>query len=112
MLTTAEHVNVGGAFYQAADAVIAAIDAGGHSLRRRPEPGESKSDLSTEISNAVRSISKVAEHWLSDLAKTAEAQSALLVSFLALLLNTLRRLSGESDEPVVPYGSARAAATA
>src|SRR5208337_607645 len=30
----------------------------------------------------------------------------LVVSFLALLSNTLRRLSGESAEPVVPYDPA------
>ena len=85
------------------------FEEGGKALAatlKPPEPGESKSDLSNEISNAVRSMSKVAEHWLSDPAKTVEAQSALVVSFLALLSNTLRRLSGEAAEPVVPYDPA------
>ncbi len=85
------------------------VEEGGKALAatlKPPEPGESKSDLSNEISNAVRSIGKVAELWLSDPAKTVEAQSALLVSFLALLSNTLRRLSDESEKPVVPHDPA------
>jgi polyhydroxyalkanoate synthase subunit PhaC len=85
------------------------FEEGGKALAatlKPPELGESKSDLSNEISNAARSIGKVAELWLSDPAKIAEAQSALVGSFLALLSNTLRRLSGEPAEPVVPYDPA------
>ncbi|VTZ51774.1 Poly(3-hydroxyalkanoate) polymerase subunit PhaC [Methylocella tundrae] len=82
------------------------LEHGGKALAaslKPPEPGETKSDLSSEMSNAIRSISKVAEHWLSDPKKTVEAQSALVVGFLSLLSNTLRRLSGEAEAPVVPY---------
>ncbi|MEJ0092130.1 MAG: class I poly(R)-hydroxyalkanoic acid synthase [Methylocella sp.] len=68
-----------------------------------PENGESKSDLSNELSDALRSIGRVAEYWLSDPAKTVEAQSALTANFLGLFANTLRRLSGELETPVVPY---------
>jgi polyhydroxyalkanoate synthase subunit PhaC len=85
------------------------VEQGGKALAatlKPPEPGESKSDLSNEISNAVRSIGKIAEHWLSDPAKTAEAQSALVAGFIALLSNMLRRVMGESAEPVVPYDPA------
>ncbi len=82
------------------------VEQGGKALAatlKPPAPGEQKSDLSNELSNAVRSIGRVAEHWLSDPAKAAEAQAALTVSFLALLGNTVRRLSGEKEAPVVPY---------
>jgi len=82
------------------------VEQGGKALAatlKPPEQGESKSELSTEISNAVRSIGKVTEQWLSDPAKTAEAQSALVASFLALLLNTLRRLAGETEAPAIPH---------
>jgi polyhydroxyalkanoate synthase len=65
--------------------------------------GEPNSDLSNEVGDAVRSLSRVAEHWLSDPARTVEAQSALLTDFLGLFANTLRRVSGELETPVVPH---------
>jgi polyhydroxyalkanoate synthase len=82
------------------------VEQGGKALAatlKPPELGETKSELSTEISNAVRSIGKVTEHWLSDPAKTVEAQSALAASFLGLLSNTMRRLAGETEAPAVPH---------
>jgi len=85
------------------------LEQGGKALAatlKPPEHGESKSELTTEISNAVRSIGKVTEHWLSDPAKTVEAQTALLASFLGLLSNTMRRLAGETEAPAVPLDPA------
>jgi polyhydroxyalkanoate synthase len=82
------------------------VEQGGKALAatlKPPEQGEPKTDLSNGLQDAIRSISKVAEHWLSDPAKTAEAQSALVASFLALLLNTMRRLAGETEAPAVPH---------
>ncbi|WP_180982379.1 PHA/PHB synthase family protein [Methylocella silvestris] len=82
------------------------FEQGGKALAaslKPPAKGEIKSELSTELSNAVRSISKVTELWLSDPKKTAEAQTALMMSFLGLMSNTVRRLSGESGDPLVPY---------
>jgi polyhydroxyalkanoate synthase len=85
------------------------VEEGGKALAatlKPPEPGESRSDLSNEISNAVRSIGKVVGLWLSDPAKSVEAQSALVAGFIALLSNMLRRLMGEAAEPLVPYDPA------
>ena len=60
------------------------------------------SELSDEIASAVKTIGKVAEHWLSDPARTIKAQSALGAGMLSLWGHTLRRLSGETSEPVAP----------
>lgn len=82
------------------------VEAAGKALAaglRPPDPGESRSDLSREISTAVRSIGEVAEHLLNDPARMGEAQLALAASFAALLSNTLLRLSGETDQPLVPH---------
>ncbi|WP_395666865.1 PHA/PHB synthase family protein [Methylocella sp.] len=70
------------------------------------KPGEAKSDLSSEISNATKAIGKVAELWLSDPKKTVEAQSALLMGYFGLMTNTMRRLASEGAEPLVPHDPA------
>jgi polyhydroxyalkanoate synthase len=85
------------------------VEQGGKALAaslKPPENGEPASDLSNELQDAIRSIGKVSEHWLSDPARTVEAQSALVASFLGLFSNTLRRLAGETDTPAVPYDPA------
>lgn len=76
------------------------------SMLKPAEPGEVKSDLSTEMGDAVRSLGRVAEHWLSDPGRTVEAQSALAANFIALWAHTLRRMSGEAENPIVPYDPA------
>ncbi len=58
------------------------------------------------VLDAVRSFGRVAEYWLADPQRAAEAQTALSTNFLSLWAHTLRRLSGNSDEPVVPYDPA------
>jgi polyhydroxyalkanoate synthase len=73
---------------------------------RPTETGEAASTMSNELQDAVRSIGKVTEHWLTDPAKTVEAQTVLATSFLGLWSNTLRRLAGETQKPVVPYNPA------
>jgi polyhydroxyalkanoate synthase len=70
------------------------------------EAGELHPDLAEGVSDVVRTLGQVAERWLSDPAKTIEAQSELSTNFLALWSNTLRRLSGEPAPAVVPYDPA------
>ena len=62
------------------------------------KPGET----SDEIASAVKTIGKVAEHWLSDPARAVKAQTALSAGFLSLWGHTLKRLSGEDSAPVAP----------
>ena len=59
-------------------------------------------DAGGEIASAVKTLGKVAEHWLSDPARAMKAQSALSAGFLSLWGHTLRRLSGEASVSVAP----------
>ena len=80
------------------------VEQGGRALASFFTPPESgdKHDVSTELTDAFRSLSRVAEHWLSDPARSLEAQSALTVKFLGLWAHSLARFSGKSDEPFIP----------
>ena len=69
------------------------------------EAGENPNNAANEIVDAVRSLGKVAEYWLKDPARTMEAQAAISTKFIDLWGNTLRRMTGEHVEPVVPYDS-------
>jgi polyhydroxyalkanoate synthase len=81
------------------------VEQGGRALAayfKSPENG-GKPDISNEINDAIRSISRVAEHWLSDPARTLEAQSSLINKFLGLWAHSYRRMSGEKESPFVPF---------
>jgi polyhydroxyalkanoate synthase len=73
---------------------------------RPPDAGEPPAVLANELQDAVRAIAKVTENWLTDPAKAVEAQTLLATSFLGLWANTLQRLSGTTEAPVVPYNPA------
>ncbi len=82
------------------------VEQGGKMLAayfKQPEDIEAKSNISNGLADAIRSISRIAEHWLSDPARTLEAQSSLTVRFLGLWAHSLRRMSGEREKPFVPY---------
>ena len=61
-----------------------------------------KSESSEIVQTALTSIGKVAEHWLADPGRMAEAQAAIATPFLQLWAQTYRRMMGEKAEPVVP----------
>ena len=82
------------------------VEQGGKAAAAYLKPfqtGEGMPDLSNEIADAVRSIGRIAEHWLSDPNRSTEAQTTLSHNFLDLWGHTLRRLSGEAEPPLVPY---------
>jgi polyhydroxyalkanoate synthase len=81
------------------------LEQGGRALAAFFKPGEkgTKTDVTAEMTDAFRSFSRIAEHWLSDPARSLEAQSALTVKFVGLFAHSLRRMSGEQDNPFVPY---------
>ncbi|MDB5594674.1 MAG: phaC [Hyphomicrobiales bacterium] len=64
------------------------------------EEGHTNPDLAEHVEDAVKTFGHVAEHWLSDPARTIEAQSSLTGNMLELWSRTLRRFSGENAEPV------------
>ncbi|MBK9081936.1 MAG: class I poly(R)-hydroxyalkanoic acid synthase [Rhizobiales bacterium] len=64
------------------------------------ETGEVKSELSDEATDAVHTIGRVAEYWISDPQRIVSAQAELAGKFFELWATTLRRLSGEDAETV------------
>ncbi|MDE2364761.1 MAG: class I poly(R)-hydroxyalkanoic acid synthase [Hyphomicrobiales bacterium] len=66
------------------------------------EQGASPSSFGSEAAEAVKSLGRVAEYWLTDPTRTLQAQTALTSSFITLWSNTLRRMSGEEVTPLVP----------
>ncbi|ACB95021.1 PHA/PHB synthase family protein [Beijerinckia indica] len=70
------------------------------------EQEEIRNEISSEVGNAVRSIGRIAEHWLKDPARRLEAQNKLVTPLLMLCTQTLWRFSGEAREPVVPVNPA------
>jgi polyhydroxyalkanoate synthase len=67
------------------------------------EKGRARADMAEQIVDAVQSFGRVAEYWLGDPNRAVEAQKSLSTNFLSLWAHTLRRLSGEAEEPIVPY---------
>jgi polyhydroxyalkanoate synthase len=64
------------------------------------ESGEIKSTFGDEISDAVATLGKVAEHYYTDPQRAFQAQAALSTQFMALWAATLHRLNGEPAPPV------------
>ena len=54
----------------------------------------------TEMSEATKTMSDIARHWMADPARLMEAQGALMHGYTELWNNTLRRMMGEDVEPV------------
>ena len=81
------------------------LEQSGRALAAYFKPAENgaDNDVSIELTDAIRSFSRVAEHWLSDPARTLEAQYALTVKFLGLFTHSLRQLSGDRQSPFVPH---------
>ncbi|GLK75194.1 poly-beta-hydroxybutyrate polymerase [Methylopila jiangsuensis] len=67
-------------------------------LRPR-ESGERPYGATNEIVDVVKTLGQVAERWMSDPARTVEAQTAFTGGFLDLWTNALRRFSGEDAPP-------------
>jgi polyhydroxyalkanoate synthase len=67
---------------------------------RPREAGEKALAPANEAGDLVKTLGKVAEHWMSDPARAVEAQSSLASSMMALWGNTLRKMQGEEPEPV------------
>ena len=81
------------------------IEQSGKAVAAYLKPFESgtagRNDISDTMAVALTAIGKVAEHWMSDPARLAEAQSAISTPFLQLWAQTLRRMRGEAVEPVI-----------
>jgi polyhydroxyalkanoate synthase len=64
------------------------------------QEGKIPSEPPGDASEAIKSLSRVAEAWMSDPQKSFEAQARLGTQFLNLWASTLKRAQGEPAEPV------------
>ncbi len=64
------------------------------------ETGEKPLAPASEANDMVKTLGKLAEHWMSDPARAVEAQTGIAASMMELWGNTLRKMNGEEPEPV------------
>jgi poly[(R)-3-hydroxyalkanoate] polymerase subunit PhaC len=79
------------------------IEEGGKALAaylRPREEGKIKSDLSDDVNEVVKSVGRVMEYWLSDPKRAMELQASLGRAYLDLWAGAMKRMTGESAEPV------------
>ena len=79
------------------------VEEGGRALAAYLKPreqGHEDKELADEITEVVRTLSEVAEYWLSDPQRTVELQTSLGKAYLDLWASAVRRLAGESTVPV------------
>ncbi|MDR3406976.1 MAG: class I poly(R)-hydroxyalkanoic acid synthase, partial [Methylovirgula sp.] len=83
------------------------IEQGGEVLSAilQPQTDHSPSSFSAIVVDAVQAFGRIAEYWLADPQRMLEARTALSENFLALWAQTLRRMSGETVQPVVPVAA-------
>lgn len=80
------------------------VEEGGKALAayiRPREEGKIKGGLADDITDAVKSVGRVAEYWMSDPRRALELQSSLGRAYLDLWATTVKRMAGEQAEPVV-----------
>ncbi|OHV81675.1 alpha/beta hydrolase [Rhizobium sp. LCM 4573] len=71
-------------------------------LRPR-ERGEVSDSIADPVTDLVKTMSNVAEYWMSDPKRTLDAQTMLLSSYMGIWMRTLDRLSGQpGDEEAEP----------
>src|SRR6266478_1400462 len=64
------------------------------------EEGRIKSDTADEITDVVKTLGHVAEHWLADPQRAVAAQMSLGKAYLDLWAANARRMAGEESPPV------------
>jgi poly[(R)-3-hydroxyalkanoate] polymerase subunit PhaC len=85
--------------------VVRLIEEGGKALAAYLKPreeGKIKTELAEDITDAVKSLGRVAEYWLSDPQRAFELQSSLGRAYLDLWAGAVKRMAGDQSEPVAP----------
>lgn len=62
-------------------------------------PGKTD-EFANDIADALKTVTQVAEYWMTDPQRTLEAQSRLMAGYFSVWSNTVKRLSGEEVQPV------------
>ncbi|MGO3931895.1 class I poly(R)-hydroxyalkanoic acid synthase [Rhodopseudomonas pseudopalustris] len=80
-----------------------AMEAGGQALATMLKPRETMdgNNQPTELTEIVKTLTSVADYWMSDQARAAELQNRLGKSYLDLWGSASRRLSGDQVEPTI-----------
>jgi polyhydroxyalkanoate synthase len=79
------------------------VEEGGKALAAYLKPreqGEISGDLSEDVTDAVKSLGRVAEYWLSDPRRALEVQTSLGRAYLDLWAGAVKRMAGEQTQPV------------
>jgi len=80
------------------------VEEGGKALAAYLKPrekGEVSGDLSDDVTDAVKSLGRIAEYWMSDPHRALEVQTSLGRAYLDLWASAVKRMSGEQTGPVV-----------
>jgi polyhydroxyalkanoate synthase subunit PhaC len=79
------------------------IEEGGKALAAYLKPreeGKIKTEVAEDITDAVKSLGRVAEYWLSDPGRAIELQTSLGRAYLDLWAGAVKRMAGDQSEPV------------
>ena len=80
------------------------VEEGGKALAayvRPRETGEAQDAMADQITEVVKTLSRVGEYWMKDPQRTIEAQTRLMNGYMDLWNGTLKRMSGEEVKPTV-----------
>src|SRR5215467_3798833 len=80
------------------------IEEGGKALAAYMKPreeGKIKGEIAEDITDAVKSIGRVVEYWMSDPRRALELQTSLGRAYLDLWAGAVKRMAGEQANPVV-----------
>jgi polyhydroxyalkanoate synthase len=79
------------------------VEEGGKAMAAYLKPreeGKIASETGEDVADVVRTLGHVAEYWLADPKRAMEIQTNLGKAYLDLWASTMRRMTGESAEPV------------
>src|SRR5262249_32107039 len=84
--------------------IARAMESGGRALAaylRPRESGEVKDKSSEEFTEVVKTLTSVAEYWLSDNERASDLQTKMAKGYLDLWGSAMRRLAGEDAMPAI-----------
>src|SRR4029079_6799064 len=84
--------------------VARAMESGGRALAAYLKPretGELKDKSPEEMTEVIRTLTTVAEYWLSDNQRSSEVQTRMAKAYLDLWGSAMRRMAGEESTPAI-----------
>jgi len=81
--------------------IARAMESGGKALAAYLKPRETGEvrDQPTELTEVIKTLTKVAEYWLSDSERASDLQTRIAKAYLDLWGSAMRRLAGEEHAP-------------